>query len=203
VAIVAEKVTSFPDGEWVPSVPRDVRLALRDDPWSLALWIEAQARPQGWQTGNRQQMAADMGWPVYRIRKAIAGLRRVGLYLVTRMQDAAGRWSTVCQLVARLASPQVAPEAHYPAAGRPAPIPPMSGSKRESGRPAHSPITCARNAAGLACRDCGKAQRETFGVPARLNPPERRSVRDLFGPASIPATYRPWRERLAAVGACC
>jgi hypothetical protein len=185
--IVAEKLTAFPDGEWVPAAPRVIREKLRNDPWSLALWLEAQSKPEGWAMGDRDQMASEIGWPVYRIRRAITGLRLAGLYLVERIQDAAGRWSTACRFVASLvASPQVTPKADSPKVGDPAGIPPVRESKRERhalrlprlARP-HDPATCPREAAGKPCRDCAAAAAERR--------PEKSSAATHPAPAPVAA----------------
>jgi hypothetical protein len=187
--IVAEKLTAFPDGEWVPAAPRDIREKLRNDPWSLALWLEAQAKPEGWAMGDRDRMASDIGWPVYRIRRAITGLRLAGLYLVERIQDAAGRWSTACRFVASLvASPQVTPKADIPKVGNPAGIPPPRESKREGftlrravGR-VHTRATCRREAAGLPCNQCAKdaAAEKVVEKPSTATHPASRPVADVL-----------------------
>jgi hypothetical protein len=201
--VVAEKLTSFPGGEWVPGVPREIREKLRNDPWSLALWIEAQSKPEGWTMGDRDQMARDIGWPVYRVRRALTGLRLAGLYLVERIQDAAGRWSTACRFVASLvASSQVTPKADIPKVGNPAGIPPSTEKKRETRRAMHSPRTCKREAAGLPCNKCAAAMAAEKAAAAEKSSgathPAKRSLRDVLGPETTPAPYVPWRDRLTA-----
>lgn len=194
--IVAEKITRAPDGEWAPPVPRAIREALRGNSDALALWIEAQSKPAGWSMGTRERIADAIGWTRYRVRRAIAGLRAAGLYLVERVQDAGGRWSTACRFVASLPSSQVRPKAGIPTAGIPAAIPPSTENKR--GGP-HQPATCYRERAGLPCRECAAyvaAQRVTPRWPAPAHHPSERPVADVLPPAD-PAPYVPWRERAA------
>jgi hypothetical protein len=181
---VADKITESPAGEFAPMAPAAIREALRGNSDALALWLEAQSKPVGWSLGNRDRMARDLGWTAYRIRRAIRDLRRAGLYLVERIQDAAGRWSTACRFIASLgASPQVTPKAGLPEVGNPAGIPPVR-ENRERGGP-HLPATCRREAAGLACRDCAAYVAEhSPRWPARAAAP----------------TYRPAAEVLAAEG---
>lgn len=179
--IVAEKITAAPAGEFAPMVPREIREALRDNSPALALWTEAMSKPEGWLMGSRDRIAELMCWPVYRVRKAIRGLVDAGLYLVDRIQDAAGRFSTVCRFVASLASSQVTPKADIPKAGKPARTPPSRRIKREGrigGGSLHSPQTCKREAAGLPCRQCA-------AVAAAAKLVEKPSTATL--PASRPA----------------
>lgn len=192
--IVAEKITRAPAGEWAPPVPRAIREALRSNSDALALWIEAQSKPAGWSMGTRERMADAMGWTRYRIRRAIGGLRAAGLYLVDRVQDAGGRWSTACRFVANLPSLQVGPKAGLPDAGIPAAIPLSTESKRAA---PHLPATCLREAAGLPCRDCAKyvaAQRIWKWPAAPATSPAARPVGDVLA-----AERRPARDVAARV----
>lgn len=198
--IVAEKLHTAPAGEFAPMLPADVRLALRNDPWALHLYAEAQSKPEGWAMGDRDRMAADMGWPVYRVRRAITGLRRAGLYLVERVQDLGGRWSTVCRFVASVTSAvsaQVTPKADIPKDGLPTGTPPSRERKRE-GRTVHSPATCKREAAGLPCRQCATVAAAESRPENRCAPthPAERPVADVLGDRQQAAAYIPWRERV-------
>ena len=197
---VAEKITRAPAGEFAPMLPRAIREALRFNSDALALWAEAQSNPLGWSMGDREVMAADMGWSVYRVRRAINGLIRAGLYVVEKLRDAAGRWSTVCRILATLgASPQVEPQADSPKVGHAADIPPARDRKRE-GPPAgpvpHNPATCWREAAGLPCRWCAAyvAAAPRWPAKAPSSAPASRPVAEVLAPQPMPT--RPAVERV-------
>lgn len=140
-------------GEWAPAAPAHIRAALSDR--ALRVWLEVHARPDGWTFAARDVQAELFGMSTYGYRRALTELRRLGLYLVERIRDAGGRWST--QTTFLTSSPQVTPKAGFPAVGTSAGIPPITRMKRGAGE--HTPATCRREAAGKSCRQCGKARR--------------------------------------------
>jgi hypothetical protein len=162
------------DGEYTPQIPGEVWTRLTAPgihPKALAFYTWMQTKPCGWELGNREQMSnalggTDKGWSVHIVRQCITSLKRVGLYLVDRVNDLAGHFVTTCRALT-MPSSQVTPEVESEEAGPPADIPPLREKKRERhalrlprlGKP-HDPATCPREAAGKPCRDCAAAAAE-------------------------------------------
>jgi hypothetical protein len=118
--------------EFAPMAPAAVRQALRGNSDALVVWLEAMARPDGWQWGDRQRIAGELGMTVYAVRKAIRALRAAGLYLVEKYHDAAGQIRTRCRIVADAFS-QVTPKVDLPGFGGSARIPLTRERKRRRG----------------------------------------------------------------------
>lgn len=158
------------DREFAPMAPEAFRRALT--PRALALYLEVQSRPPGWTFADRETEARRMGWTVYAYRKAITELRALGLFVVDKVRDAAGRWHTRSWF--NSTSPQVTPEAGSQPKPRAGNVPSflVSKEKRERGpRVPHTPETCRREADNLPCSHCGKIRQARAKAAApRLSP---------------------------------
>jgi hypothetical protein len=167
IIVTDDKTPNRAPGEYAPMLTAEVADLLRGAPsaaWTL--YVDAMSRPSGWQLTGRQR-AKELGLTEYKYRQGITWLVKVGLYLVDRVRDAMGRFTTWCRFLASPhPSPQVTPEAGLPEGGGPPRIPICREKKKRGGvmarteRAAHLPENCQREAEGKACRQCGKTRRE-------------------------------------------
>ena len=160
---IAKTPVTRRDDEFAPMVSAETRRLLRGvHPAATALYLEVQSLPDGFNPAD-EFLLRRLGWAPKMLRKAKTALIEAGLYVVERIRDAAGRWSTFCRYVTNRygtrsgPSPQVKPSDPLPAAGQGSHIPPTTDKKREGGtlRP-HDPTTCYRNASNLPCRQCAE-----------------------------------------------